>query len=163
MRTFPALGNTSCHWTIYEFGSMLYSDTLMSDRCSNIFLTTSSNLNISKIAIDLYHNWLPQYQGQIDQTKSSGVHKFQVSNHGYKYESGGNSDCHSFICGYCKHRMTWPRGLEVSIGPRLIPRWAPIFNVCAFSALFLHLITELLQTSNMASSKWPKWSLQNFF
>ena len=56
-RTIP----TSWYWkiclglvfrTIYDFGSIQLSDTLMSDGYFNIFLTDESNRNVSEISID---------------------------------------------------------------------------------------------------------------
>ena len=57
MHTIPASGNRrklpgSCLSTIYEFGSILFSDTLMSNGYFHIFLTKLSNLNVSESSID---------------------------------------------------------------------------------------------------------------
>ena len=58
MRIIPASRNRkSCLMgpvfpIIYDFGSIQFSDTLMSDRYFHIFLTDKSNQNVSEISID---------------------------------------------------------------------------------------------------------------
>ena len=44
---------SSCLSTIYEFGSIQFSDTIMSDQCSDFFLKILNNQNVSKIPIDI--------------------------------------------------------------------------------------------------------------
>ena len=49
---------------------------------------------------------------------------------GYKYESGRDSDCLSYMYGYFELRTTRPPGVVVSVpnyearGPGSIPEWA---------------------------------------
>ena len=57
MSTIPASGNSkTClgpvFTTIYKFGSIQFSDTLMSDGYFHICPTKESNLNVSEISID---------------------------------------------------------------------------------------------------------------
>ena len=171
MRTIPSSRNRKC-WlgpvclTIYDFGTIEFSDTLM----SNGFFTFSWQIKVTKMCpkylLTLHLNWLSQYQILINRTGDiNNVNNFEV----FTLKTNTHMADTRIVCPICtvisSRARLWHGGLVVSVsdfgtrGPGRFPDGHLLQIVLFFSPYN----AKLLHTGNMELYKWQKLHSLTFY